>query len=82
MPSHTLTLDCGCTVYVACHPASGLAHSRILETHAPGCHLRRHERGTRLLLWELLPGPWHSAAVQFHGTDAATTDPGRVTSLC
>jgi hypothetical protein len=53
--SYTLTLQCGCTVYVATHPTTAVPHSRILEQRAPGCTVRKHEVGLHLALWELLP---------------------------
>lgn len=53
--SHTVTLQCGCLVYVACHPKTAVAHTRVIERRGPACPLRRHEVGTRLHLWELLP---------------------------
>lgn len=53
--SYTLKLHCGCRVYVACHPQTGHAHTRIIERRAPGCPFSRHEAGARLWLWELLP---------------------------
>jgi hypothetical protein len=55
--SYNLTLQCGCVVYVACDPRTGLAHTRILETRGSGCPSRKHEIGLRLYLWELLPDP-------------------------
>jgi hypothetical protein len=55
--SYTLTLSCGCTVYVSCHPRTRVAHSRIIERRGPGCRNRRHDTGSRLWLWELLPCP-------------------------
>lgn len=79
MPSYTLTLACGCTVYVACHPVTGLAHTRVVDTPAAACHRRRHERGTRLWLWELLPDPDAPARVSFAESDR---EHGHVTSLC
>ena len=57
MTSYTLTLGCGCTVYVACHPSTGLAHSRVLELRGAECRVRWHETGLQLRLWELLPDP-------------------------
>jgi hypothetical protein len=54
--SYTLRLHCGCTIYVACHPRTGVAHARILETRGCDCRDRRHVTGARLWLWELLPG--------------------------
>lgn len=80
MPSYTLTLACGCTVYVSCHPMTGVAHTRVVETHAYQCCRRRHERGTRLSLWELLPDPQAPAIVQFAEQNDGSA--GRVTSLC
>ena len=66
--SYVVTLNCGCDVYVACHPRSGLAHTRIVERRAPGCAIRTHAIGARLPLWELLPYA------------AQTTAPVRVTA--
>lgn len=60
--SYTVTLWCGCAVYVSCHPKTRLAHTRVVETRGPACPVRRHEVGSRLWLWELLP-------------DARLTDP-------
>jgi hypothetical protein len=53
--SYTLTLFCGCALYVSCHPRTGVAHTRIIESRGPGCTVRRHEVGLRLYLWEMLP---------------------------
>ena len=53
--SHTVTLPCGCTVYVSCHPSTHVAHTRILERRGAGCRERFHHVGARLRLWELLP---------------------------
>ena len=53
--SYTITLHCGCSVYVSCHPATHLAHTRIIESVGARCTTRRHERGSRVFLWELLP---------------------------
>ncbi len=62
--SYTLSLQCGCSVYVACHPVTGVPHARILETVGPTCRVRRHEVGLRLAIWELLPDPaYHPQAV-------------------
>jgi hypothetical protein len=55
--SYNLTLQCGCIVYVACNPASGLSHARVLEKKGPQCRARQHEVGFRLFLWEILPDP-------------------------
>lgn len=53
--SYTLTLDCGCSVYVSCDPATKSAHTRILERRGTECPIRKHEVGFRLYLWDLLP---------------------------
>jgi hypothetical protein len=53
--SYTLLLHCGCSVYVSCNPATGVAHTRIIEQRGAGCPVRKHERGARLWLWEMLP---------------------------
>ena len=55
--SYTVTLWCGCVVYVSCHPQTRLAHTRIVERRGPDCPVRMHDVGTRLWLWELLPDP-------------------------
>jgi hypothetical protein len=53
--SHTLTLACGCIVYVSCHPKTNVAHSRIIERRGARCENRKHAIGVRLWLWEMLP---------------------------
>jgi hypothetical protein len=53
--SYTLVLPCGCKVYVACHPRTGVAHTRIIEERSIDCRDRRHDVGTRMWLWEMLP---------------------------
>ena len=53
--SYTVTLGCGCRVYVACHPRTGLAHTRIIEYLSTGCAVRSHAIGVRVPVWELLP---------------------------
>lgn len=63
--SYNLTLPCGCLIYVACHPTTGIAHTRIIERRGPGCRVRRHEVGLRLYLWELLPDPKHQTQPVF-----------------
>jgi hypothetical protein len=55
--SYTVTLWCGCRVYVACHPVTRLAHSRVIELRDSKCPVRHHDVGARLWLWELLPDP-------------------------
>ena len=63
--SYTLTLHCGCRVYVACHPRTRVAHTRIIERREPRCRSRRHDVGTRLWLWEMLPDRETHAQVEF-----------------
>jgi hypothetical protein len=53
--SYNVTLQCGCIVYVACHPETGVAHTRVLEGRGRLCLVRTHEVGVRLALAELLP---------------------------
>lgn len=53
--SHSLTLVCGCTVHVSCHPVTGVAHTRIIELRGGECPNRHHDVGVRLWLWDLLP---------------------------
>lgn len=53
--SYTLTLGCGCTVYVSCHPRTRVAHTRIIERRGERCGHRFHDIGRRIALWELLP---------------------------
>jgi hypothetical protein len=53
--SCTLKMSCGCTVYVACHPKTRVAHTRVIEFRGTFCRVRRHDVGVRLFLWELLP---------------------------
>jgi hypothetical protein len=53
--SYTLTLQCGCTVHVACHPGTRIAHTRMVERRGEACRHRLHGVGRRLALWELLP---------------------------
>jgi hypothetical protein len=55
--SYSVTLWCGCRVYVSCHPITRLTHSRVIEQRGAACPIRRHEIGARLWLWELLPDP-------------------------
>jgi hypothetical protein len=63
--SYALTLACGCVVYVACNPRTHLAHTRIVERRGAACSNRKHDIGTRLYLWELLPEKIDSAAVEW-----------------
>lgn len=55
--SYTVALWCGCRVYVACHPRTRLAHTRVIEKRGHACPVRRHDVGARLWLWEMLPDP-------------------------
>jgi hypothetical protein len=54
--SYNFTLQCGCIVYVACDPKTGVSHSRIVERRGPNCEFRHHEVGTRIYVWEMLVG--------------------------
>ena len=67
--SYTLSLSCGCVVYVSCHPDTRVAHTRVIEARGPACRDRRHEVGLRLYLWELLPEPIQSAALEWEQPD-------------
>jgi hypothetical protein len=73
--SYTLALQCGCLVYVACHPHTGIAHKRVIETRGASCVTRSHHRGQRLWLWEMLPDPHHAALPQFVTYDAGPSRP-------
>ena len=53
--SYNLTLECGCIVYVSCHPTTHVAHTRVLDRRGLACPVRNHEVGMRLYLWDLLP---------------------------
>ena len=68
--SYRLPLPCGCMVYVACHPKTGIAHKRVIETKGPSCAERRHRRAERLWLWEMLPDPRHAPAPEFVDCEA------------
>jgi hypothetical protein len=52
--SYTVSLGCGCQVYVSCHPRSGVAHTRVIEFRSPRCAIRSHDVGVRIPAWELL----------------------------
>ena len=41
--SYTITLWCGCRVYVSCHPVTRAAHTRIIERRGADCQDRHHE---------------------------------------
>jgi hypothetical protein len=45
---------CGCVVYVSCHPDTGFAHTRVIESRGPRCSVRQHEVGVRLFVSDLL----------------------------
>jgi len=53
--SYTVSLGCGCQVYVSCHPRSGVAHTRVIEFRSTRCAIRTHDVGVRIPAWELLP---------------------------
>ena len=55
--SYTLTIGCGCLVYVASHPRTKIVHTRIIERRGGECRVRAHDVGVRLQLWKLLPDP-------------------------
>ena len=55
--SYTLTIECGCLVYVASHLRTRIVHTRIIERRGGECRVRAHDVGVRLQLWELLPDP-------------------------
>ena len=63
--SYNLTLQCGCVVYVSAHPKTRIAHTRIIQSRAADCRVRRHEIGLRLYLWEILPDPAHRPELQW-----------------
>jgi hypothetical protein len=54
--SYTLTIICGCTVYVSRHPDTCIPHTRIIERRGAVCRERKHEVGVKLRLSDLLPG--------------------------
>jgi hypothetical protein len=70
--SYSLTLTCGCEVYVSCHPQTGVPHTRIIERRSAACHVRMHEIGRRLQIWELLP-PRRETVVDDRWAPAATS---------
>ena len=83
--SHTVALWYGCSVYVSCHPTTGIAHTRIVEARGTACPVRRHEIGARLGLGEVLSDPRavHAANPRLSGpfgmSFAGDTQPGRPT---
>jgi hypothetical protein len=54
--SYTITLRCGCVVYVSCHPDTQIAHTRVIEARGAECSERRHERGVRLTVDQTTTG--------------------------
>ena len=73
---YSVTLPCGCDVYVSCHPITGIAHTRVLERRDIQCTIRKHEVGTRVWLWELLPNAREAAVEARTGLDAAVLSRG------
>src|SRR5262245_21743117 len=63
--SYTLDLNCGCIVSVSVHPESRIARTRILQTRGRLCTNKRHEVGSRLYLWELLPDPIDESKIEW-----------------
>ena len=63
--SYTLTIPCGCSIYVSCHPRTGIVHARIVERRGATCPTRRHDAGARVRLWELLPDASYSVSPVF-----------------
>lgn len=51
--SYTLALQCGCLVYVSCHPRTEVAHTRVIERRGETCRHRFHDVGTHFAAWEL-----------------------------
>lgn len=78
--SYNLTLQCGCLVYVACHPITGKAHTRVIERRGAQCSKRTHDVGARLFLWDLLPDPRH--APRRVVDDVIEHVPGAIKSKC
>lgn len=61
---YTLTLDCGCTVYVDAESSRSQTPTRVLQARAPACQVRGHRVGVRVWLWELLPEPARVSATR------------------
>ena len=55
--SYTLTLACGCTVYVHQGVHRAAAPVRTLQGRGDCCPTPGHAVGVRVWLWELLPDP-------------------------
>lgn len=73
--SYTIGIQCGCVVYVSCHPRTRVAHTRVIETRGALCSNRRHRAGERLWLWEMLPDITHPAAPLFQERAETTLPP-------
>jgi hypothetical protein len=68
--SYSITLWCGCSVYVSCNPKTGVAHTRVIERRHAACADRRHDVGLRLRLWEMLPDPrLHDPHIEYYALD-------------
>ncbi len=66
--SYNISLQCGCVVYVSCHPKTRMAHTRVIQSRGPDCGIRRHDVGLHLYLWEILPDPAHRAQLEWSDT--------------
>jgi hypothetical protein len=53
--SRVLTLQCGCVVCILSDEHTGITEKRVLEARGSECHIRGHEVGVRVYLWDLLP---------------------------
>ena len=63
--SYNLSLQCGCVVYVSCHPQTRIARTRVIQSRGAACGTRRHEVGLHLYLWEILPDPSHRPKLEW-----------------
>jgi hypothetical protein len=66
--SYNISLQCGCVVYVSCHPKTRIAHTRVIQSRGTDCRIRRHDVGLHLYLWEILPDPGHRARLEWSDT--------------
>jgi hypothetical protein len=71
--SYNLMLNCGCALYVAVNPLTGVAHKRVIETRGPRCRIRQHEVGLQL-------SPWEAVALA-HDSIRSQSQDGRVVSI-
>jgi hypothetical protein len=78
--SYSISIPCGCSVYVSCHPTTGIAHTRIVQARGAQCRVRRHEIGTRVYLWEILPDPSFSALLMWNDESTAAVAPAGTAS--